>query len=116
MTLLLVLMFSPDYALIVYYCPGCSYFYFVTPYTFPWIILALNYFKGQLTLGMLFMLVVALFLVKGAFNWIIASYGSIADLESMKKTAQMPATALMVETTVMMTVAGGRYLTCKTLT
>ena len=64
-------------------------------------IFALNHFKGQIKLGMLFMMFVALFLDKGAFNWIIASYGSIADLESMKKTAQMPATAMIVETMVL---------------
>ena len=106
-TLLLVLIFSPDYAFSVYYCPGCSYFYFVTPDTFPWIIFALNNINGQITLGMLFVLFVALSLVKDAFNWIIASYGSIVDLESMKKTALMPATAMMVETMVLMAAAGG---------
>jgi len=53
-----------------------------TSMTFPYLVLAPNYFKGQITLGTMFMLFRALGEVKGAFDWIIASYGTLTDFRA----------------------------------
>lgn len=57
-------------------------FYGQTSVTFPYLVLAPNYFKGQITLGSMFMLFRALGQVKGAFDWIIASYGTLTSFRA----------------------------------
>lgn len=57
-------------------------FYMQTSFTFPYLVLAPNYFKGQITLGTMFMLFRALNEVKGAFDWIISSYSTLTDFRA----------------------------------
>jgi putative ATP-binding cassette transporter len=54
-------------------------FYYQTSSTFPYLVLAPNYFKGQITLGEMFMLFSALGMVKGGFDWLLASYTTLTD-------------------------------------
>jgi putative ATP-binding cassette transporter len=54
-------------------------FYYNTSSTFPYLVLAPNYFKGQISLGTMFMLFTALGEVKGAFDWMIGSYTTLTD-------------------------------------
>jgi len=54
-------------------------FYYQTSATFPYLALAPNYFKGQISLGTMFMLFSALGMVKGGFDWLIASYTTLTD-------------------------------------
>jgi len=54
-------------------------FYGTTSGTFPYLVLAPNYFKGQITLGDMFLLFAALGSVKGAFDWLIGAYASLCD-------------------------------------
>ncbi|CAJ1382296.1 unnamed protein product [Effrenium voratum] len=49
-------------------------FYYQTSAIFPYLLLAPSYFKGQITLGTLFMLFDALATVKGGFDWFLGSY------------------------------------------
>merc|ERR1740121_3234202 len=57
-------------------------FYMQTSHTFPYIVLAPSYFKGQITMGTLFMLFSALGNVKDAFDWIISSYASLTEFRA----------------------------------
>jgi putative ATP-binding cassette transporter len=57
-------------------------FYMQTSVTFPYLVLAPSYFKGEITLGTMFMLFRALGSVKGAFDWIISSYGTLTDFRA----------------------------------
>lgn len=57
-------------------------FYMQTSATFPYLVLAPSYFQGQITLGRMFMLFRALGSVKGAFDWIIHSYGTLTDFRA----------------------------------
>mmetsp|Transcript_56866 Transcript_56866/g.122995 ORF Transcript_56866/g.122995 Transcript_56866/m.122995 type:complete len:728 (+) Transcript_56866:87-2270(+) len=57
-------------------------FYMQTSVTFPYLVLAPSYFKGQITLGTMFMLFRALGSVKGAFDWIISSYTTLTDFRA----------------------------------
>jgi putative ATP-binding cassette transporter len=54
-------------------------FYYQTSATFPYLALAPNYFKGQISLGTMFMLFSALGMVKGGFDWLITSYTTLTD-------------------------------------
>mmetsp|Transcript_39657 Transcript_39657/g.71145 ORF Transcript_39657/g.71145 Transcript_39657/m.71145 type:complete len:805 (-) Transcript_39657:121-2535(-) len=57
-------------------------FYMQTSVTFPYLVLAPNYFKGQITLGDMFMLFSALNAVKGSLDWCISSYTTLTDFRS----------------------------------
>mmetsp|Transcript_149094 Transcript_149094/g.478866 ORF Transcript_149094/g.478866 Transcript_149094/m.478866 type:complete len:858 (-) Transcript_149094:156-2729(-) len=57
-------------------------FYMQTSITFPYLVLAPSYFKGQISLGSMFMLFRALGSVKGAFDFIIQSYGSLTEFRA----------------------------------
>lgn len=57
-------------------------FYMQTSMTFPYIVLAPNYFKGQITLGTMFMLFSALNSVKGGFDWFLLSYGQVTGFRA----------------------------------
>eukprot|EP00931_Biecheleriopsis_adriatica_P114833 TRINITY_DN90728_c0_g1_i1.p1 TRINITY_DN90728_c0_g1~~TRINITY_DN90728_c0_g1_i1.p1 ORF type:complete len:748 (+),score=185.97 TRINITY_DN90728_c0_g1_i1:112-2355(+) len=52
-------------------------FYYQTSATIPYLVLAPNYFKGQITLGTMFMLFEALGTVKGGFDWFLSSYQTL---------------------------------------
>lgn len=54
-------------------------FYYQTSAIFPYLLLAPSYFKGQITLGSLFMLFDALATVKGSFDWFLGSYGTLTS-------------------------------------
>eukprot|EP00441_Pelagodinium_beii_P043020 CAMPEP_0197641612 /NCGR_PEP_ID=MMETSP1338-20131121/15528_1 /TAXON_ID=43686 ORGANISM="Pelagodinium beii, Strain RCC1491" /NCGR_SAMPLE_ID=MMETSP1338 /ASSEMBLY_ACC=CAM_ASM_000754 /LENGTH=733 /DNA_ID=CAMNT_0043214627 /DNA_START=125 /DNA_END=2322 /DNA_ORIENTATION=- len=54
-------------------------FYWQTSATFPYLVLAPNYFKGQITLGTMFMLFDALHTVKGGFDWFLNSYSTLTS-------------------------------------
>merc|ERR1719401_3089038 len=54
-------------------------FYYSTSGTFPYLVLAPSYFKGEISLGTMFMLFNALSEVKGAFDWMIGSYSVLTD-------------------------------------
>jgi putative ATP-binding cassette transporter len=54
-------------------------FYYQSSHTFPYLVLAPNYFKGQITLGTMFMLFSALGSVKAGFDWLIGSYSLLTD-------------------------------------
>jgi putative ATP-binding cassette transporter len=54
-------------------------FYYTTSGTFPYLVLAPSYFKGEISLGTMFMLFNALSEVKGAFDWMIGSYAVLTD-------------------------------------
>jgi len=54
-------------------------FYWQTSATFPYLILAPNYFKGQISLGTMFMLFDALHTVKGGFDWFLNSYATLTS-------------------------------------
>lgn len=73
------------YWLLMLYTKRLSFFrsfYNQTSYTFPYLVLAPNYFKGQITLGDMFMLFSALNSVKGALDWIINSYTTLTDFRA----------------------------------
>lgn len=57
-------------------------FYQHSSHTFPYLALAPNYFKGQISLGTMFMLFTALGSVKGAFDWVIASYTPLTEFRA----------------------------------
>lgn len=57
-------------------------FYMQTSVTFPYLVLAPNYFKGQITLGDMFMLFSALNAVKGSLDWCISSYTTLTDFRA----------------------------------
>lgn len=57
-------------------------FYMQTSMTFPYIVLAPNYFKGQITLGTMFMLFSALNSVKGGFDWFLLSYTGVTSFRA----------------------------------
>jgi len=54
-------------------------FYYQTSSTFPYLVLAPNYFKGQISLGEMFMLFSALGMVKNGFDWLLSSYTTLTD-------------------------------------
>lgn len=54
-------------------------FYYQSSGTFPYLVLAPNYFKGQISLGTMFMLFSALGMVKGGFDWLIGSYTLLTE-------------------------------------
>merc|ERR1719324_1324826 len=54
-------------------------FYYQSSGTFPYLVLAPNYFAGQISLGTMFMLFSALGMVKGGFDWLISSYTLLTD-------------------------------------
>eukprot|EP00913_Durusdinium_trenchii_P018090 g16998.t1 len=54
-------------------------FYYQTSAIFPYLLLAPSYFKGQITLGSLFMLFDALGTVKGGFDWFLGSYATLTS-------------------------------------
>jgi putative ATP-binding cassette transporter len=54
-------------------------FYINTSHTFPYLVLAPNYFKGQISLGTMFLLFRTLAEVKSAFDFIINSYSTLTD-------------------------------------
>jgi len=51
-------------------------------FIFPYIVLAPNYFRGQISLGTLFMLFRALNAVKDAFDWVINTYSGLTDFRA----------------------------------
>lgn len=57
-------------------------FYNHSSHTFPYLVLAPNYFKGQITLGTMFMLFTALGSVKGAFDWVIQAYTPLTEFRA----------------------------------
>lgn len=57
-------------------------FYLQTSLTFPYLVLAPNYFKGQITLGTMFMLFNALGSVKGGFDWFLMSYPTVTSFRA----------------------------------
>lgn len=57
-------------------------FYLETSVIFPYLVLAPNYFKGQITLGTMFMLFTALGSVKGSFDWLISSYPMVTEFRA----------------------------------
>jgi len=57
-------------------------FYMQTSMTFPYIVLAPNYFKGQITLGTMFMLFSVLGSVKGGFDWFLLSYSQVTSFRA----------------------------------
>jgi len=57
-------------------------FYMQTSVTFPYLVLAPNYFKGQISMGTMFMLFRALASVKGAFDWVLTSYSSLTEFRA----------------------------------
>jgi len=54
-------------------------FYHRASSVFPYLVLTPNYFKGQITLGDMFVLFAALDYVKGAFDWLIDHYKTLTD-------------------------------------
>jgi len=52
-------------------------FYYQTSSTFPYLVLAPNYFAGQITLGTMFMLFDALYTVKAGFDFFLGSYSEL---------------------------------------
>jgi len=71
--------------LIMVYTKRLSFFtafYGQTNFMFPYIVLAPSYFRGQISLGTLFMLFRALGSVKEAFDWIIATYPGLTDFRA----------------------------------
>lgn len=56
--------------------------YMQTSVTFPYLVLAPNYFKGQISMGTMFMLFRALASVKGAFDWILTSYSTLTEFRA----------------------------------
>eukprot|EP00929_Paragymnodinium_shiwhaense_P040499 TRINITY_DN21147_c0_g1_i1.p1 TRINITY_DN21147_c0_g1~~TRINITY_DN21147_c0_g1_i1.p1 ORF type:complete len:898 (-),score=191.96 TRINITY_DN21147_c0_g1_i1:37-2586(-) len=73
-------------------------FYWQTSFTFPYLVLAPNYFKGQITLGTMFMLFRALGDVKGAFDWFISSYSVLTDFRATVDRLHNFTTALETRT------------------
>lgn len=59
-----------------------TFFYMQTSVTFPYLVLAPNYFKGQISLGTMFMLFRAFASVKGSFDWIIHSYPTLTEFRA----------------------------------
>lgn len=57
-------------------------FYANTASQFSWLILAPSYFRGDVSLGSLFMLIGALLRVKASFDWIISSYTTLTDFRA----------------------------------
>eukprot|EP00418_Pyrodinium_bahamense_P042681 CAMPEP_0179203452 /NCGR_PEP_ID=MMETSP0796-20121207/101418_1 /TAXON_ID=73915 /ORGANISM="Pyrodinium bahamense, Strain pbaha01" /LENGTH=462 /DNA_ID=CAMNT_0020908325 /DNA_START=32 /DNA_END=1417 /DNA_ORIENTATION=+ len=57
-------------------------FYMQTSFTFPYLVLAPNYFKGQISLGTMFMLFRALGNVKGGFDWFLTSYTQVTSFRA----------------------------------
>mmetsp|Transcript_75134 Transcript_75134/g.140113 ORF Transcript_75134/g.140113 Transcript_75134/m.140113 type:complete len:468 (-) Transcript_75134:52-1455(-) len=71
--------------LIMVYTKRLSFFtafYQQTSFMFPYIVLAPSYFRGQISLGTLFMLFRALGSVKEAFDWIISTYPGLTDFRA----------------------------------
>lgn len=54
-------------------------FYHRASSIFPYLVLSPNYFKGQITLGDMFVLFAALDYVKGAFDWLLSHYKTLTD-------------------------------------
>ncbi|CAE7441490.1 unnamed protein product [Symbiodinium natans] len=52
-------------------------FYYQTSSIFPYLVLAPNYFRGQITLGTMFMLFDVLWAVKSGFDWFLGSYSEL---------------------------------------
>lgn len=52
-------------------------FYYQTSSIFPYLVLAPNYFRGQITLGTMFMLFDVLWAVKAGFDWFLGSYSEL---------------------------------------
>jgi len=75
-------------------------FYMQTSFTFPYLVLAPNYFKGQITLGTMFMLFNALGGVKGAFDWFITSYPALTSFRATVDRLHNFTTAIEVRTKV----------------
>jgi len=50
--------------------------------TFPYLVLAPSYFKGQISLGTMFMLFNALGSVKGGFDWFLMSYTTVTSFRA----------------------------------